>query len=86
LCTLVVRRKKRKKKHNQLITNGNPTIICLHAPHHVEEGTTAYSVRQQMARFGHQKRHKRLLNGASATLLLGKKKKAKETSLEKIKN
>jgi hypothetical protein len=28
LCTLVVRREKRKKKHKQMITGGNSTIIC----------------------------------------------------------
>jgi hypothetical protein len=54
LCTLVVKKKKRKKKHKQSIINGNPTIICIHAPHHVEEGTTANLVRRWMTRFGHQ--------------------------------
>jgi hypothetical protein len=45
LCTLVVRREKRKKKHKQLITAGNPIIICLHVSHHVEEGKIAHPVR-----------------------------------------
>jgi hypothetical protein len=53
LCTLVVMRKKRKKKHKKSITNGNPIIICLHAPHHVKKDTVAHPVRQRMARFGH---------------------------------
>jgi len=55
LCTLVLRREKRKKKHKQSIISGNPTIICLHALHHVEEGTTTHLVRRRMTRFGHQK-------------------------------
>jgi hypothetical protein len=46
LCTLVLRREKRKKKHKQSIISGNPTIICLHALHHAEEGTTAHLVRR----------------------------------------
>jgi hypothetical protein len=53
LCTLVVRREKRKKKHKQSITNGNSTIICVHALHHVEEGTTAHPVKRLITRFGH---------------------------------
>jgi len=35
LCTLVVRRNKRKKKCKHSIIDDNPTIICLHVPHHV---------------------------------------------------
>jgi len=54
LCTLVIKRKKRKKECNQLITNNNPTIICLHTPHHVQEDMTAHPVKQRMTRFGHQ--------------------------------
>jgi hypothetical protein len=38
-------KEKRKKKLKQLITDGNPTIIFLYAPHHVKEGTTAHLVR-----------------------------------------
>ena len=52
LCTLVVRREKRKKKHKQSITGSNPIIICLHTPHHVLKGTIAHLVRWQMAKFG----------------------------------
>jgi len=57
LCTLAVRREKKKKekKHKQLITDDNPTIIYLHVSHHVEEGTVVHSVRQRMTKFGHQK-------------------------------
>ena len=55
LCTLILRREKRKKKRKQSITDDNPTIIFLHALHHVEEGTTAHPVRRWMSRFGHQK-------------------------------
>jgi len=51
LRTLVVRREKRKKKHKQSITGGNPTMICLHTPHHVEKGTTAYLVIRRIVRF-----------------------------------
>ena len=54
LCNLVIKREKRKKECNQLITNNNPIIICLHTPHHVQEGTIVHPVRQRMARFGHQ--------------------------------
>jgi hypothetical protein len=53
LCILIVKREKRKKKCKQSIIHSNPTIIYLHAPHHVEEGTTAHLVRQRMVRFGH---------------------------------
>jgi hypothetical protein len=31
-----------KKKHKQSITDGNPTIIGLHAPHHMEEVIVAH--------------------------------------------
>jgi|UniRef100_A0A2K1YT36 hypothetical protein len=55
LCILVVRKDKRKKKYKQSIIGDNSTIICLHKSHHVEEGTTAYLVRQCMTRFGHWK-------------------------------
>jgi hypothetical protein len=30
----------REKKEKKLITRGNPTIISLHVPQHVEEGMT----------------------------------------------
>jgi hypothetical protein len=33
-----------KKKCNQSITGGNPTMICPHMPLHVEEGTIVYLV------------------------------------------
>jgi hypothetical protein len=33
------------KQKEQSIADGNPTIICLHAPHHVEEDTVAHPVR-----------------------------------------
>jgi hypothetical protein len=36
---------KKKKKHKQSIIDGNPTIICLHESHHVEEETVAHLVR-----------------------------------------
>jgi len=53
LCTLVVMRKKRNKKHKKSIIGGNPIIICLHAPHHVKKDKVAHPVRRRMARFGH---------------------------------
>jgi hypothetical protein len=39
LCILAVRRKKRKKNKKKSITSGNPTIISIHAPHHVKKDT-----------------------------------------------
>jgi len=46
LCTLVVKREKRKKKCKQSITDSNSTIICLHVPHHVKEDMTVHLVRR----------------------------------------
>jgi hypothetical protein len=54
LCTLVVMREK-NKKHKQSIIGDNPTIIYLHAPHHMKEGTTAHPVKCQMTRFSYWK-------------------------------
>jgi len=56
LCILVVKREREreKKKRKQLIIARNPTLICLHVPHHVEEGTTVFLVRWQMTRFGYR--------------------------------
>jgi len=54
LCILVVKREKRKKKHKQSITGGNPTIIRPHAPHHVEERMIAHPRRRWMTKFGHR--------------------------------
>jgi hypothetical protein len=89
LCTLVVRREKRKKKHKQSIIgdnltkqtpnnertimhfscqerekkekkckqsiiDGNSTMIYIHVPHCMEEGTVAYLVRWWMTRFDHR--------------------------------
>jgi hypothetical protein len=54
LCTLVVRREKRNKKHKQSIIDDNPTIIYLHAPHHVKEGTTVHPVKRRMTRFSYR--------------------------------
>jgi hypothetical protein len=45
LYTLIVRKEKRKKKHKQLIIDGNSIIICLQVPYHVEEGMTVHPVR-----------------------------------------
>jgi len=42
LCTLIVGREKRKKKCKQSIISGNPTMICLHTPHHVREDTSSH--------------------------------------------
>jgi hypothetical protein len=55
MCTLVFRKEKRKKKNKQLITNSNPTMIYLHASHHVEESTIAHLVIRCMTKFDHQK-------------------------------
>jgi len=36
--------REKKKKHKQLLqllVGGNPTIICLHAPHYMKEDTTS---------------------------------------------
>jgi hypothetical protein len=46
---------KERKKRKQSITSGNPTIICLHTPHHVKKGTIVHPIRRQMARFDHRK-------------------------------
>jgi hypothetical protein len=46
---------RKKKKHKQSITEDNPTIICLHLPHHMKEDTASHPVRRRMARFGHRK-------------------------------
>jgi hypothetical protein len=40
-----------KKKYNQSITGGNPTMICPHMPLHVEEGTIVYLVIRRMTKF-----------------------------------
>ena len=50
----VVRRQKRKKDLKQLIIGSNPTMICLHASFHVEEGTTVHLVIRRMGRFSHR--------------------------------
>jgi len=55
LCTLIVGREKRKKKCKQSIISGNPTMICLHTPHHVREDTSSHLSRWWMTKFGHQK-------------------------------
>jgi len=39
----------------QSITDNNPSTICLHVPHHVEEGIAAHLVRRWMTRFDHRK-------------------------------
>ena len=39
---LVVKREKRKKKHKQLITSDNSSMICIHTLHHVKEGTSTH--------------------------------------------
>jgi hypothetical protein len=31
--------KEKKEKQKKSITSGNPTIISIHAPHHVKKGT-----------------------------------------------
>jgi hypothetical protein len=54
LCTLIVKREKRKEKCKQSITSCNPTMISLHAPHHVKNGTFAYLFRRHMTIFDHQ--------------------------------
>jgi hypothetical protein len=54
MCTLAVKKEKRKKKLKKLITGGNPTIISLHALHHVKESTTAHLEKRQIARFDHR--------------------------------
>jgi len=54
LNTLIVRREKRKKKQKQLITDGNLTIINLHALHHLEESTPTHLSRLWMTRFDHR--------------------------------
>jgi hypothetical protein len=46
-------REKRKKKRKQSITDGNPTIIYLHASHQMKEATAAHPVRQWITRFDH---------------------------------
>jgi hypothetical protein len=33
------------KQKGQSIVDGNPIIICLHAPYHVEEDTVAHPIR-----------------------------------------
>jgi len=48
-------REKKEKKHKQSITNNNPTIICLHASHHVKECMVANLIRRWIARFFHRK-------------------------------
>ena len=54
LWTLIVKREKRKEKCKQSITSCNPTMISLHAPHHVKNGTFAYLFRRHMTIFDHQ--------------------------------
>jgi len=46
--------RKERKKCKQSIIDGNPTMICIHTPHCVEEGTVAYPVRWRMTRFDHR--------------------------------
>jgi hypothetical protein len=53
-CTLVGRREKRMKKLKQSITGGNPTMICHHAPLHVEEGMIVHLVIRHMGKFDHR--------------------------------
>jgi hypothetical protein len=53
-CSLVGRKEKRIKKLKQSITNGNPTMLCHHAPLHVEEGMVAHPVIRHMDRFDHR--------------------------------
>jgi hypothetical protein len=48
------KREKKEKKHKQLIIDGNPTMICLHTPHHMKEDTSTHLSRRRMARFSHQ--------------------------------
>jgi hypothetical protein len=43
------RREKRKKKQKKSIISGNPTIISIHTPHHVEDDTVAHSGRLWIA-------------------------------------
>jgi hypothetical protein len=54
MCTLAVKKEKRKKKLKKLITGGNLTIISLHALHYMKENTTAHLKKRQIARFDHQ--------------------------------
>ena len=35
------------------VTGDNPTTICRHVPHHIEEDTVAHPKRQRTTRFGH---------------------------------
>jgi len=55
LCTIAVRREKRKKKRKQLITCDNSITACVPAPHHVEEGTFAHLMIRWRAIFDHRK-------------------------------
>jgi len=86
LYTLVARREKRKKKRKQLITDGNPIIICLHAPHYVKRAQLRFKWDDGWPNLAIGKHLTRLLNGAGITHSLRKKKKAKETSREKMRN
>jgi hypothetical protein len=42
------------KKLKQSITGGNPTMICHHAPLHVEEGMIVHLVIRHMGKFDHR--------------------------------
>ena len=71
LCTLVIRREKRKEKHKKMIIDGNLTIISLHALHHMKEDTIMYLGRWWIIRFDHWwRRHTRHLNGTDIAHLL----------------
>jgi hypothetical protein len=46
--------REKKEKHINRSLRDNPTMICLHAPHHVEEDTSVHLVIWRMTRFGHR--------------------------------